>query len=217
VRRRSPASLPAHPTDAALLGPPGHDGERAQEQAACRRHSLLGAPDDKATERAQEHAVSRPLSAAAATMADRPSFPTSSAATPYSGDSFPPLPLSYQAALDAPGSARAPAPTSVLVAAVAPPSPLAAPTAPQGDPAEPASPHPTRPIPLTTGVASAPTSSNSLLAPALAAAALYPASLPTHSPCPTRPYLAPGCWQRVFPMSRSTCQLGRPCVTVHHP
>ena len=42
-----------------------------------------------------------------------------------------------------------------------------------------------------------------------------PASLPAHSPCPTRPSFALSCWHRVFPMSRSTCQLGLPCVTVH--
>jgi hypothetical protein len=92
------------------------------------------------------------------TMAGRPPFPTSSVATPYFIDSFPPLPLSYRAALTAPRSARAPAP--ILVAAVAPAPP---PVAPQPDPAEPTSPP-----------ASAPTSSTSLSAPTLAAAALYP-------------------------------------------
>jgi hypothetical protein len=89
--------------------------------------------------------------------------PTSSAATRYFGNSFPPLPLSYQAALVAPGSTRAPAPAPFLVAAAASPCPPITPIAPQQDPAEPASPP-----------ALASTSSTSLSNPTPAVASLYP-------------------------------------------
>jgi hypothetical protein len=95
------------------------------------------------------------------TMTGRSPFPTSSTATPISGDSFPPLPLSYEAALTAPGSVRAPTP--ILVAAVAPPPPLAISAAPQQALTESTSP-PT----------SAPPSSTSLQAPTPTTAALHP-------------------------------------------
>jgi hypothetical protein len=108
-------------------------------------------------------------------MVGRPPFPTSSAATPNSGDPFRPLPLLPGGPRHARFRARScPCPCRSSHAAL---SSGRSDRAPAGS-GRAGLPSPTtRPIPLPTGVASAPISSTSLPDPHPAAASLYPGFL----------------------------------------